>query len=120
MHEAALAERLVKISLDAIKNHGELKVKSVCVSVGELAGVVPGALETAFCAFSAGTPLEGAGLIQELCPAVLACRSCGERYSPPSFPCRCPKCGFGGFDVVGGEDVFVKSVEALMPGEERK
>ena len=106
-----LAEGLVKASLDALAGRSFKKVDKVMVSVGELAGVLPEALEFAFEALSAGTPLEGAQLCQQKSPVSLRCRCCGADYSPSGFPYICPMCASPEFEITGGEEVFVSALE---------
>lgn len=111
MHETALAKGLISACLGALAGQRVKRVKSVTVSAGLLAGVLPGALEFAFASMSRGTPLEGAALVITEIPARLLCGDCGKEYECSAFPFRCPQCEGGRFTVLGGEDVFVKQME---------
>lgn len=110
MHEAALAESLIKTALEAVAGR-EGRVDRVTVIVGELAGVMPEALAFAFNAGKRGTRLAGATLTLERQRVRVRCEGCGEEYEPGGFPFACPLCGERYFRIEKGEEVFLKELE---------
>lgn len=117
MHETALAKGLIGACLGALQGQKVKRVKTVTVTAGLLAGVLPGALEFAFTSLSRGTPLEGAALVMNEAPARLLCGDCGTAYECAAFPFRCTHCGSGHFTVLGGEEVFVQNMECEIAEE---
>ena len=117
MHEASLAVRMVRIACDAAADQPGT-VTAVTVVVGELSGIVPGALHSAFALLKRGTRVEQARLIIEPEPARARCSACGVEYAVGGFPCACPACGSQAFAIVAGEDFSVKALE--LRREERE
>ncbi len=110
MHEASLAENMLKLAAKAAGDRA-LSVKAVVVSVGALSGVMTDALTFAFDAMKKGMGLENALLKIEPSQVVARCRSCEREYAPEGFPFICPQCQSNAFDIIGGEEVFVKELE---------
>ncbi len=110
MHEASLAARLLDVASDAAAGQRGV-VTSVTVIVGELSGVLPGMLASAFDILKQGTLLERAELRVQTQRAVARCQDCGEAYRAEGFPCACPACGSYAFRLEQGEELFVKELE---------
>ena len=110
MHEATLAQNVLRISLRAVEGRSG-RVTGVRVSVGALAGVMGDAMTFAFDAIKADTPLRDAALILEPEPVGARCDACGGEYEPKDFPYVCPVCQSRAFRIVRGEDVYVKELE---------
>ena len=110
MHETALAANLLQIAGEAADGRRE-KVRTVVVTVGELAGVMPDALRFAFDALKAAAGLYNAVLRMEQQPVLARCTGCGSEYAPAGFPFICPGCGANTFRIIRGEEVFVKELE---------
>jgi hydrogenase nickel incorporation protein HypA/HybF len=109
MHELALMESVVAEIGDRL---GEVRVSTVRLEVGRLAGVVPEALRFCFDVCTRGTSLEGATLeIVEL-PGRARCAACGAEQVVDSFVVAC-SCGQGDLTVVGGEELRLKNVEVV-------
>jgi hydrogenase nickel incorporation protein HypA/HybF len=79
--------------------------------VGDLAGVVPEALEFAFEAMKVGTPAAQAALEVERVPARLACGHCQYEFDAASYPAECPTCGTWAADVRQGQELDLVLIE---------
>ncbi len=110
MHEASLAENMLEIAAKAAGGRAA-SVKAVVVSVGTLSGVMTDALAFAFDAMKKGMGFENASLKIEPSPVVARCKSCAAQYAPQGFPFICPKCQSNAFEIIGGEEIFVKELE---------
>ncbi len=110
MHEAALAESLVRTALEAAAGNGG-RVVRLTVLVGELAGVLPEALTFAFDALKRGTRLANATLWLERQRVLAVCEDCAARYEPEGFPFLCPACQSRFFRIERGEEVLLKELE---------
>lgn len=110
MHEAVLAQNLVKIVRDAFQGH-EGSIKRIHVSVGVLSGILPEALTFAFEVVKRGTLLQNAQLCLIPVPVKAQCRTCGFLFSPQNFPCACPQCNATTLRIVEGEDFTVVDME---------
>jgi hydrogenase nickel incorporation protein HypA/HybF len=108
MHELALMESVVA---EIGERLGDVRVSTVRLEIGRLAGVVPEALRFCFDVCTRGTSMEGASLeIAEL-PGRGRCGLCGGDRVVDSFVAICP-CG-GELMVVGGEELRLKNVEVV-------
>jgi len=120
MHELALSRAIVEAAL----RHAEgRRVTVVRVRVGALRQVVRESLRFNFEIVTRDTACDGARLELELIAAQLRCASCGRSWNPaprpateigqlvtpPSF--RCPECGAGDADVVGGQELEIESID---------
>ncbi|MCX2969198.1 hydrogenase maturation nickel metallochaperone HypA [Streptomyces sp. TRM70308] len=111
MHELSIATAVVESADAAARRHGAASVDSVCLRVGELAGVVPDALRFSFDLAAAGTALEGARLEIEDVPARARCATCPGDFavgSPPSLVC--PRCAGAAVELVSGRELELAAV----------
>ncbi|MFO1058029.1 MAG: hydrogenase maturation nickel metallochaperone HypA [Dongiaceae bacterium] len=107
MHELAITRTIVAI---VARQAGGRPVRRVLLEIGQLSGVMAGAVRFCFDVVAKGTPVEGAALeIRE--PAGLArCRACGESFAQATLfqPCRC---GGRELERLAGEELTVVEIE---------
>jgi len=84
----------LEIALEHAARHGAGRIHRIALRVGDLAGVVPEALEFAFDVVTEGTIAEGARLEIVRVPLICACTVCGSEFQPPDvfFDFDCPQC----------------------------
>ncbi|MFB7613679.1 hydrogenase maturation nickel metallochaperone HypA [Kitasatospora sp. NPDC056181] len=113
MHEMSIAAAVVEQVDEAARQHGVPGVARVRLQVGELAGVVPEALDFCFELACAGTLVEGAALVTEPVVARARCAPCAVEWAvgmPPDL--GCPKCsGGGGVELLSGRELQILDVE---------
>ncbi len=107
MHELAIAESVVSVVLE--RTDGQV-VRVVRLRVGQLAGVVPDALQFCFELATTGTTLEGSILEVEVQPGHAHCRSCDEDFPLHDAILLC-QCGSADVQVLAGRELAVHSVE---------
>lgn len=107
MHELAITESLVAA---VAENVGTARVARVRLQVGQLAGVLPSALQFCFEACARGTPLEGATLQIDEIPARGRCRACQTEMTILTFVDTCA-CGSIEVDLLSGQELRIKDVE---------
>ena len=124
MHELSLSSAIV----NTVERHAAgRRVTAVNMRIGTLRQVVPDSLTFYFEIVSRETVCDGARLEHELISALLRCPECAHEWDPapspvathggpldtlpalPSF--RCPECGSGGGEVLGGDEFEVESIE---------
>ncbi|MET8130522.1 MULTISPECIES: hydrogenase maturation nickel metallochaperone HypA [unclassified Streptomyces] len=93
MHELSIAVAVVEQVEEAVREQGR-PVASLTLRIGELAGVVPDALDFSFGLATEGTALAGARLLIETVEARGRCDGCG-REAPTGMPpvLWCAMCG---------------------------
>ena len=113
MHEYSLMLALLERVEEAAAAHHALAVHRVCVQVGDLSGVEPELLESAFAIVRSGTICEGAALEIErvaarwVCPACRRPLSAGERL-------QCPACGAAA-ELAAGDEILLGQIELEVP-----
>jgi len=91
MHEYSIVQALYDSIVAQAATRGAATVHAVRVRIGELSGVDPGLLETAWRTFKVHTICEDARMTLELVPARWVCRRCG-RPAPVRGIRRCAEC----------------------------
>jgi hydrogenase nickel incorporation protein HypA/HybF len=124
MHETSIALAVVDQIIRRARQDGRTAVRTVALRVGELAGVVPEALEFCFAQACEGTLAQGATLTVEAVPARACCSACSSRWQvgmPPDL--CCPVCGEAAAHLLSGRELEISAVEwggeaVRVPGPE--
>lgn len=98
---------------ESAREHGLKRITRVEVVVGELAGIVPEALEFAFAALAPlrGTMFAGAELMVERRQAMGRCQACGSDFSMAAGGFRCPSCGDGRAHMYQGDEFLLAAYQ---------
>jgi hydrogenase nickel incorporation protein HypA/HybF len=116
MHELAIAQSLVDIIAQELKNHGAVRLTLVRIKYGALSAIVPEALQLSFEALTRDTEMEGAVLETVEVPLVVRCRECAMEFSPEegdTMIMPCPGCGAEfGHEIVSGRELYLEHLEA--------
>jgi len=109
MHEYSIVQSLVD-RVDALaRARGGATVERLEVSIGEVAGVEVGLLETAYETYRPGTICESAELHVRVVPALWACRACGGAIEK-GRALGCAACG-GLATLVAGDEIVLERIE---------
>ena len=117
MHEAALAEPLLRLVLEETATHEQaqehkLQVTRVRIRAGLFMGIEAPTLRGIFALMAEGTAAEGAELVVEAQPMRGVCPDCGLKDSiTRSKDFRCPECGGENVDWTGGNELYIASIE---------
>ncbi len=110
MHEWSLVQNLLQQVEQLRRLHGAARVATVLVEVGELAGVEPECLRSAFTWLNAEGPSKGAALELQPVPLQGFCQQCQKGSALTSFHFFCAHCGHNQVRIVAGEDLVLKEV----------
>jgi hydrogenase nickel incorporation protein HypA/HybF len=109
VHELSLVASLFDTLEAQAKAHGAARVTFVKLQVGELAGVVPELLESAFDTYKRDTIAAGARLEVEVVAVRFRCRACGgEAFRDDT---SCAACGARDPEIVAGRDLVLERLE---------
>jgi hydrogenase nickel incorporation protein HypA/HybF len=111
MHELSIAQNIVEIVQQHVPNHGEAKIKTVKLRIGELAGVIPDSLEFCFGAITAETSMQDVILEIERVPFVLECKKCGKVATNETGIFLCMVCGSDDTKMISGNELLVTEIE---------
>jgi len=115
MHELSIAQALVEQAVDVALREGAAGIAAITVTVGDLSGVNPEALELAFPVAAENTPAAESRLIIETVPARARCRECGQESSP-GFPFPvCEHCGSLDLEISAGQELLLRALELEVP-----
>ena len=124
MHELSLSSAIV----ETVERHADgRRVTVVTMRIGALRQVVPDSLAFYFEIVVARDGLRWGPSGPRAVSALLRCPDCAHEWDPapspvashggpfdaiPALPCfRCPECGSGGAEVLGGGEFEVESIE---------
>jgi hydrogenase nickel incorporation protein HypA/HybF len=107
MHELGIAQQVVELAAERADGQ---RIVRIVLEVGNLAAVLPDALQFCFTAITGGTQAEGARLEIVQIPGVAKCRKCGERVELERPYGRCT-CGCDDLEWLSGEELRIKEME---------
>ena len=113
MHEYSIVAALVARVEDELAAHPGAHATRLRVKLGELSGVDPTLLATAFETFRVRSACERAELMIENVPARWRCTRCGDTLAPGA-PLRCPRCKRPA-ELVAGDDLILERIELEVP-----
>ena len=113
MHEYSLMLALLERVEEAAAAHHALAVHRVCVQVGDLSGVEPELLDSAFGIVRGGTICEHAVLDIERVAARWECATC-RRALDAGERLQCPSCG-GPAALAAGDELLLGRLELEVP-----
>ncbi|TFH37933.1 MAG: hydrogenase maturation nickel metallochaperone HypA [Anaerolineales bacterium] len=111
MHELAVTESILEITLRHAKQAGAQKVTDIHLVLGELASIIDDSVQFYWDLISKDSIAEGATLHFRRIPAEMECLDCGTRYSPGKGQLRCPQCAQGQVRVVSGDEFSIEAIE---------
>lgn len=110
MHEATLAEGILKIALNIAAENNSKKISAVGLKIGDLAGVEIEALRMSFEILARGTVAENSVLKINHVPCVAKCNKCGKIFKLESYNFFCPECD-GILILQSGRELLVEFVD---------
>lgn len=109
MHEYSIVEALLRRVESEARLRKALSVGRIRVALGELSGVDPGLLSTAYGVFRARTLCAGAEMEVRTVPALWVCRACGLPIAPGGI-LRCPACASPA-RLASGDEIVLEQIE---------
>jgi hydrogenase nickel incorporation protein HypA/HybF len=109
MHEYGIVQALLERVAGEAKDRGAVAVHRVEVRLGELAGVEPELLATAFEFYRQATVCAAAELLIRAVPARWECPSCAAEIDRSGFK-RCARCGRPA-RLAAGDEIVLDRIE---------
>ena len=111
MHELSLCQDLIDQVTELARKHKARAVSSVKVQIGQLAGVEPLLLESAFTIARAGTVADQAEMITEVVSPLVFCNACGTESEVTPSSLLCLACGGNDTRLIRGDELILARVE---------
>ncbi len=111
MHELAITQSILDISLSEAEKYGAKKINSIKIALGVMGGMVPECIQEYFNLISDGTIASGAELKFRKIPAAFKCADCGEEFSSEKISFRCTSCGSNRVKMTSGREFYIESID---------
>ncbi len=111
MHEMAVTQSLLNITLEYAQRANAVRVNELRIVVGELSSIVDDSVQFYWDFISQGTIAEKARLTFRRIPATMRCADCGRESLLNREEYTCPACGSGRLAVTGGEEFYLESID---------
>ena len=111
MHEAAVAEDILGIAIDAAKKADANAITEVNIAVGEMTGLELSSLEFSFNVIKDGTIAQNAALNISRTKLIGQCNKCGRKIHLTHYNFFCPYCKEGILKIISGREMKVLSIE---------
>ncbi len=110
MHELAVCQGLMQQVARVAREQHATRILSITVRIGNLSGVEPALLESAFPMASAGTLAADSTLIVERSEVRVRCLECGAESPAQHTRLLCGSCGGWRVQVLCGEELLLARV----------
>ncbi|MBI3160129.1 MAG: hydrogenase maturation nickel metallochaperone HypA [Chloroflexi bacterium] len=111
MHELAVTEQVLQISLDHAERASARRVVAIYLIIGELSSILDDSVQFYWDIISAGTAAQGAHLHFRRAPACFACAVCGSQSEGASWLFECPACGSSQVKLLAGDEFHVEALD---------
>ena len=111
MHELAITQSILSLSLKAAEERGASKIRAIRLSIGPFSGVIPECVQMYLDVLAKGTAAEGAKIEATLLPLRVRCRDCGQESEISRTHIKCPSCGSIRLERLSGRECTVESLE---------
>ena len=112
MHELAITESLLEITLKHAETAGAKKVNALNIVIGQMSSVVDESVQFYWDFIAKDTLAEGATLNFERIPARFHCHNCQAEFTLNGHPdFACPHCHSGQVQVIGGDEFRLDSID---------
>jgi len=102
---------MLQLVLSEADKAGAKKVGRINLVVGEISGFVDRSVQIYFDSLSKGTIAEQAQLSFKTVPVTGRCRDCDKTFELKELNWTCPSCLHSNVQLVGGNELFVESIE---------
>ena len=111
MHEMAVTESILKITLEHAERAKAGRVCAITIKLGQLSSLVDDSIRFYWDLIAVDTIAEKAELRFECVPARALCLDCSAEFALPKDSFACPKCRSERFRIIAGDEMTVESIE---------
>jgi hydrogenase nickel incorporation protein HypA/HybF len=111
MHELAVTQSMLDLVLEEARKVGAGRIQKINLVIGNLSGIVGDSVEFYFQFLSKDTMAQGATLAFESVPTRARCRDCEAVFELEEVCWSCPGCGNSSLEIVGGNELYVDSID---------
>lgn len=111
MHELAVTQSILEISLRHAKEAGARRVTDINLVIGQFSSIVDDSVQFYWEIISKDTIAQGSLLHFERIPGEMTCSHCGQVFHPSDKTFECPSCSSSYVKITRGEEFRVDSID---------
>ena len=111
MHELAVTQNILDISLRHANEAGAKKITSINLVIGEFASIVDDSVQFYWEMLAEGTIAKGAQLHFERVAGEMTCTNCKLSFHPKDTDFACPNCKSEFVQITKGDEFRVDSID---------
>jgi hydrogenase nickel incorporation protein HypA/HybF len=111
MHELAITQSILDISLRHAKDAGAKKITNINLVIGEFASIVDDSVQFYWELFAEGTIAQDAQLRFERIVGEMTCTNCQYSFHPNDINFSCPNCQSEFVQITKGDEFRVDSID---------
>ncbi len=111
MHELAVTQSILDISISHAKEAGAKRVTDINIVIGQFTSIIDDSVQFYWDIVSEGTIAHGAVLHFERVPGEMTCGNCGHTFRPSDKAFECPQCSSGFVWITQGDEFRVESID---------
>jgi hydrogenase nickel incorporation protein HypA/HybF len=111
MHELAVTQSILDISLRHAKEASAKRVTDINLVIGQFSSIVDDSVQFYWDIIANGTIAQGALLHFNRIPGEMICGNCGHTFHPTDKAFECPSCASGFVRISKGDEFRVESLD---------
>ena len=111
MHELAVTQSILDISLRHAQKVDAKRIVSINLVMGRFSSIVDDSVQFYWDMIAEGTIAQGANLHFERIPAEMTCQDCGHVFEPTEETFACPSCLSPRVRLSRGDELRVESID---------
>jgi hydrogenase nickel incorporation protein HypA/HybF len=111
MHELAVTQSILDISLRHASQAGAKRVTDINLVIGQFSSIVDDSVQFYWDIIARDTIAQGSLLHFERIPGEMTCCNCGHTFHPSDKTFECPSCSSSFVNITKGEEFRVDSID---------
>ena len=111
MHELAVTQSILDISLRHAEKAGAKRITDINLVIGQFSSIVDDSVQFYWDIVANGTIAQGATLHFNRILGEMTCKSCGHVFQPKDDTFTCPSCSSISVKITKGEEFRVDSID---------
>ena len=111
MHELAVTQSILDISLRHAKAASARRITNINLVIGQFSSIVDDSVQFYWDVIANGTIAQGALLHFSRIPGEMTCGNCGHTFHPTDKAFECPSCTSGFVRISKGDEFRVDSID---------
>jgi len=111
MHELAVTQSILDISMRHAQKADAKRVTDINLVIGQFSSIVDDSIQFYLDIIANGTIAQGATLHFNRIPGEMTCGNCGHTFRPSDKTFACPSCDSGLVRITKGDEFRVESID---------